>query len=88
MKNNPELTEKKWKQFGLDEALAGMFDKMVLNGTMPESARGQAAENVKKKINLIKITPARIALLHMMPDRLPIKKFWADGKAFVQEVNV
>jgi len=39
------MTEEKWVQFGLDEALAGMFDRMEHNGTLPESTRAPAAEN-------------------------------------------
>jgi hypothetical protein len=78
----------KWKEFGLDDAAAGMLDKMIKNNAMPESARGKTMEMVMKKINLIKIIPGKIALLHMIPSRPPIKKIWENGKATIEELSV
>ena len=80
-KNNADLVNEKWKEFGLDEAAKGMFDKMILNNVIPESAREKNMEMVKKKINLIKIIPEKIALLQMNPDKPPIRKLWKKGKA-------
>jgi nitroimidazol reductase NimA-like FMN-containing flavoprotein (pyridoxamine 5'-phosphate oxidase superfamily) len=73
-KNNADLVNEKWKEFGLDEAAEGMFDKMILNNVIPKSAREKTMEMVMKKINLIKIIPEKIVLLQMTPDRSPIKK--------------
>ena len=54
---------------------------------MPESARGKTMEMVMKKINLIKIIPEKIALLHMIPGQSSIKKVWENGKAVVEELS-
>jgi len=42
-----------------------MFNKMIKNNIIPESAREKTMEMVMKRINYIKITPVKIALLHM-----------------------
>jgi len=86
-KNSADLVNEKWKEFGLDEAAEGMFDKMINNNVIPESARGKTMEMVMKKINLIKIVPEKIALLHMVPDKLPVKKIWENGKATIEELS-
>jgi hypothetical protein len=86
-KNNADLVNEKWKEFGLDEAAEGMFDKMILNNVIPESARGKTMEMVIKKTNLIKIIPEKIVLLQMIPGRPPIKKIWENGKATIEELS-
>ena len=86
-KNNAALVNEKWEEFGLNEAAAGMFDKMILNEVIPESARKKTMEIVKKKISLIKIMPEKIALLHMIPDGSPIKKVWKNGKATTEKLS-
>ena len=86
-RNSRDFVNEKWKEFGLDEAVEGMFDKMILNNVIPESAREKTMEMVMKKINLIKIVPEKIALLKMIPNSPPTKKIWEDGKATQEELS-
>ncbi len=86
-KNNANLVSEKWKEFGLDQAAKGILNKRINNKLMPESAREKTMEMVMKKINLIKIIPEKIALLHMIPDQPPIKKVWKNGKATMEELS-
>ena len=82
--NNPDLFMAKIRDFGLDEAMAGIIEEMVQKGIVPAGALNETIEKIRKTINLIKITPVKIALLHMRPGGLPIKKIWGNGKAFEQ----
>jgi len=84
-KNNGDIVDEKFIEFGLDEAMAGMLDKMILNNVLPESAREKTMEMIKKKINLIKIIPEKIVLLQMNPDGPPARKIWENGKAVIDE---
>jgi len=87
MKNDADLILEKWEEFGLNEAMTGMFSKLINDKVMPESAREITMEKVMKKINFIKIIPEKIALLHMVPGKLPVKKIWEKGKATREELS-
>ncbi|MBN2108277.1 MAG: pyridoxamine 5'-phosphate oxidase family protein [Deltaproteobacteria bacterium] len=84
LKNNPGLFMGKLRQFGLDEAMAGIIDELAERGIVPSGALAETTEKIKKMINLVKITPTKVSLLHMKPDGLPIKKIWKNGTATEQ----
>jgi hypothetical protein len=84
MKNNPGLFMEKLRQFGLDEAMAGIIEEMAEKGIVPAGALSETTEKIQKMINLIKITPAKVVLLHMKPGGLPVKKIWENGTATEQ----
>jgi hypothetical protein len=84
LKNNPGLFAAKIRQFGLDEAMAGIIEEMAQKGIVPAGALEETIEKIQKMINLIKITPVKIALLNMRPGGLPIKKIWENGTATEQ----
>ena len=54
---------------------------------IPKGPVEQAMTMIRKKINLIKISPTKIILLNMRPDGLPIKKIWEKGKAYINELS-
>ncbi len=84
LKNNPDVFMAKMHEFGLDEAMAGIIEEMAQKGSVPAGAMNETIEKIQKMINLIKITPVKITLLHMKPGGLPIKKTWENGRAFEQ----
>ena len=84
LKNGPDLFMAKMRLFGLDEAMAGIIEEMARKGIMPAGAIAETTEKIQKMINLIKIKPARIALLCMKPGGLPVKKIWENGMAYEQ----
>ena len=81
LKNAPELFMAKMREFGLDEAMAGIVEEMAEKGIVPATALSTTTEKIQKMLNLIKITPVKVALLHMQPGGLPIKKIWENGTA-------
>ncbi|MEI6125761.1 MAG: pyridoxamine 5'-phosphate oxidase family protein [Pseudomonadota bacterium] len=81
LKNSPEVFNQKLEAFGLHEAMAGMIEKMIQRGALPEGAQNQTLEQIRKQLNIIKIKPEKILLLHMRPDGPPVKKIWENGKA-------
>ncbi len=86
-KNNLEVFEQKWVEFGLNEAMEGILEENMEKGLMPKGPVEQTMPMIRKKINLIKITPTKIFLLIMGPDGLPIKKIWEKGKAYINELS-
>jgi len=84
LKNNPREFTKRLQSFGLADALEGILVDMFNRGVFPEDQRNDISEKVQKKFNLIKITPIKIILLHMRPGTTPEKKYWENGKAFLQ----
>ena len=86
-KNNPDLFERKWVEFGLNEAMEGILEKNLEKGLIPKGPVEQAMTMIRKKINLIKISPTKIILLNMRPDGLPIKKIWEKGKSYINELS-
>ena len=86
-KNNSEIFEQKWVEFGLDEAMEGILEDSIEKGLMPKGPVTQAMTMIRKRINLIKISPTKIVLLHMRPDGLPLKKIWEKGKAYINELS-
>jgi hypothetical protein len=85
LKNNPGIFNAKLEEFGLPEAMAGMIEDMVQRGHVLRGAEQETAEKIRKQLNLIKITPVKVILLHLRPGRMPLKKFWENGTALVQE---
>jgi nitroimidazol reductase NimA-like FMN-containing flavoprotein (pyridoxamine 5'-phosphate oxidase superfamily) len=88
LKNSPAVFNEKMASFGLDEAMPGMLEELSRKGTLPDSAQKQALEKIRQKINILKIMPEKITLLHMQPDALPAKKIWENGKAFIQDMGM
>jgi hypothetical protein len=84
LKNNADLFMAKMRQFGLDEAMAGIIEEMAEKGIVPTGAIPETTEKIQKMINFIKITPVKVALLHMKPGGLPVKKIWENGMATEQ----
>jgi len=84
LKNNPDLFMAKLKEFGLDEAMAGMIEEMVEKGLVPAAALGSTTEKIQKMLNFIKINPVKVALLRMTPGGQPVKKLWENGTATEQ----
>ncbi len=87
LKNNPELFDEKWVQFGLDEATAGLLEENMAKGLIPEGPVEQIMTMIRSKINMLKITPTKVALLCMRPDALPQKKMWEEGRAFMNKLS-
>lgn len=85
LKSNPQVFNEKLEFFGLNEAMAGMIEKMIQRGTLPEGAQNQTMEQIRNKLNMIKITPVKIVLLRMSPEGRPVKKFWDNGVASMHE---
>ena len=84
LKNNPDIFMAKIRQFGLDEAMAGIIEEMAQKGAVPAGALDETVARIQKMINFIKITPTKIALLQMRPGSPPVKKIWENGAAFEQ----
>jgi len=81
--NNPGEFNRRFAAFGLDEALTGMIEELVLNGQMPGGQEKAVFEKLTKKFNLIKILPEKMVLLHMIPGTFSLRKVWEPGKAYV-----
>jgi len=84
LKNNPDVFMSKMREFGLDEAMAGIIEEMAERGAVSSGAFSETTEKIQKMINFIKITPTKVSLLHMKPGGLPIKKIWENGLATEQ----
>lgn len=84
LKNNAEEFNTRSRQFGLDEAIKGVLEEYIQNGTLPAGQEDKMLEQFTKKFNWIKITPEKMILLHMIPGKLPLKKVWEPGSATVQ----
>lgn len=87
MKNNPDEFKKRFAQFGLDEALAGLFEDYVERKTIAAGQTGAMLEKIPKMFNWIKITPQKMILLHMTPGTFPRRKTWGPGSATVQTLG-
>lgn len=85
--NNPEIFEKKWVEFGLHEAMAGILEDNMKKGVMPKGPLEPIMDMIRKKVNLVKITPEKITLLIMQPDGLPKKKIWEGDKAYSNDIS-
>ncbi len=84
LKNNPDEFNRRLTAFGLDEALRGMIDQHVQAGELPAEHAEAAFEKATKMFNFIKVTPEKIVLLHMFPDKRPVRKVWEPGKAYIK----
>jgi len=84
-KDNGPLVEKMLDTFGLKEAMLGMVDEMIARGVVPGSAMDSALENISRRVNLLRITPVKIILLHMKPGAGAQWKVWDEGKAYIKK---
>jgi nitroimidazol reductase NimA-like FMN-containing flavoprotein (pyridoxamine 5'-phosphate oxidase superfamily) len=87
MKNNPDEFKKRFAQFGLNEALAGIFEEYVDRKTIAPGQTAAMLEKLPKMFNWIKITPRKMILLHMTPSTFPLRKTWEPGSATVQTLG-
>jgi nitroimidazol reductase NimA-like FMN-containing flavoprotein (pyridoxamine 5'-phosphate oxidase superfamily) len=87
MKNNPDEFKKRFAQFGLEEALAGLLEDYVERKTVSADKTGAMLETLPKMFNWIKITPRKMILLHMKPGAFPLRKTWETGSATVQTLG-
>lgn len=84
MKNDPDEFNRRFTQFGIDEAVAGLFEEYVQNGTIPKEQKDVMLEKIPRMFNWIKITPQEMIMLHVIPGKFPLKKIWKPGFATVQ----
>jgi nitroimidazol reductase NimA-like FMN-containing flavoprotein (pyridoxamine 5'-phosphate oxidase superfamily) len=87
MKNNPDEFKKRFAQFGLADALEGLFKEYVERKTIPAGHTDEMLEKIPKMFNWIKITPHKMILLHMKPGAFPLKKTWEPWAATVQTLG-
>jgi nitroimidazol reductase NimA-like FMN-containing flavoprotein (pyridoxamine 5'-phosphate oxidase superfamily) len=87
MKNDPDEFNRRFKQFGLDEAVEGLFEEYVQSGTLPATQKDALLEKIPKMFNWIKITPQKMIVLQVMPGKYPLKKTWEPSSATVQVVG-
>jgi hypothetical protein len=87
MKNNPDECSSRLASFGIAEALKGMIEEYALGGKLPEGQSDALYERFSKMVNLIKITPKKMILLHMAPGEFPVRKTWEPGKAVMQSLG-
>ena len=87
MKNNPDEFKKRFAQFGLDDALAGIFEDYIERKTIPAGQTYVMLDKITKMFNWIKITPHKMILLHMTPGTFPLRKTWEPGSATVQTLG-
>ena len=87
MKNNPDEFKKRFAQFGLDDALAGLFEEYVRRETIPRGQTEAMLEKIPKMFNWIKIMPQKMILLDMTPGRFPLRKTWSPDSATVQTLG-
>ena len=84
MKNDPGEFSRRYTRFGLDEAVAGLFEEYVQSGTIPADQKDAMLEKIPRMFNWIKITPQKMILLHVIPGKFPFRKIWEPGSATVQ----
>lgn len=87
IKNNPDEFKNRFHLFGLDEAMAGLFEEYIESGTIPAGSKELLLEKMPKMFNWIKITPLKMVLLHVMPKQFPLKKIWSPGAALVERIG-
>jgi len=87
IKNNPDEFNKRFHQFGLDEAMEGLFEEYIERGTLPAVSMEHLLQKIPKMFNWIKITPQKMVLLHVMPGRFPLKKIWSPGSALIERIG-
>jgi hypothetical protein len=87
MKNSPDECRRRLASFGIDEALKGMIEENALDGKLPTGQEDALFENFSRKVNLIKITPRKMILLHMAPGQFPVRKTWEPGRAVMQSLG-
>jgi len=86
-KNNPDVFEQKWLEFGLNEAMEGVLEENIEKGLIPKGSVEQVMTMRRKKMNLIKISPTKIVILNMPSVGLLTKKIWEKGKAYIIELS-
>jgi len=84
MKNDPDEFNRRFTRFGIDEAVAGLFEEYVQSGTIPADQKDVMLEKIPRMFNWIKITPQKMILLHVIPGKFPFRKIWEPGYATVQ----
>jgi len=88
VKNDPDGFHRRISGLGIDEALRGMIDEFTQSGALPSGGDPEATfERLISMFNLIRITPEKMVLLHMVPGRFPLHKIWEPGKATVKTVG-
>lgn len=87
MKNDPDEFNRRFTQFGLDEAVAGLFEEYTQSGTIPADQKDALLEKIPRMFNWIKITPQKMILLHVIPGKFPLRKIWKPGSATVQALG-
>jgi nitroimidazol reductase NimA-like FMN-containing flavoprotein (pyridoxamine 5'-phosphate oxidase superfamily) len=88
IKNDPDEFHKRFRVFGLDEAMEGLFEEYIASGTLPAGSKDLLLEKMPKMFNWIKITPLKMVLLHVMPGKFPLRKIWSPGSALVERIGV
>ena len=81
MKNDPEEFKRRLAFFGVDEALSGMIEEFTQHGQLPSGQEDRSYETLTKLLNMIKINPVKMVLLHMRPGMFPLHKIWEEGRA-------
>ena len=87
MKNDAEEFNRRFTQFGIDEAVAGLFEEYVQNGTIPKEQKDVMLKKIPRMFNWIKINPQKMILLHVIPGKYPLKKIWKPGSGTVQTLG-
>jgi len=86
-KNNPDEFHQRTRQFGLEDAMEGLFDEYIQGGLIPSEQKEEILKKLSKMVNWIKITPQKMILLCMEPGKFPLKKTWEQGHATVQSAG-
>jgi hypothetical protein len=81
MKNDPGEFKRRIASFGIDEAFKGMIEELTQTKQLPAGQEDTSHERLIKLINLIKINPEKMILLHMRPGMFPLHKIWEEGRA-------
>ena len=84
LKNNENEYLKRIEAFGLKEAAGGLMEKMAQKGQIPAGQEESILEKMFRRFNLIKVTPAKVVMLHMGPNNPPARKIWENGTATVK----
>jgi len=84
VKNNPDEFNKRLVQFGVDQAIAGLFEEYVESKTISTEQKDVLLIKMPAMFNWIKIIPQKMILLHVIPGKYPLKKIWEPGSAVIQ----
>jgi len=74
--NKRDEFNKRFHLFGLDEAMAGLFEEYIESGTLPAGNKEFLLEKILKMV-----------LLHVMSGRYPLKKTWSPGSALLERLG-